>query len=96
MGSQDALARTAPALVTAVDHVGIAVADLDEAIAWYESTLAFPATWMASTSDSARARLLPSRIAAWRCVSSIQHGCHPRLRSSPGAAHSTLAADGSG
>jgi methylmalonyl-CoA/ethylmalonyl-CoA epimerase len=44
MGSQDALARTAPALVTAVDHVGIAVADLDEAIAWYESTLGLVAT----------------------------------------------------
>jgi methylmalonyl-CoA/ethylmalonyl-CoA epimerase len=27
-----------PPLVTAVDHVGIAVADLDEAIAWYAAT----------------------------------------------------------
>lgn len=27
-----------PGLVTAVDHVGIAVADLDEAIAWYRET----------------------------------------------------------
>jgi methylmalonyl-CoA/ethylmalonyl-CoA epimerase len=44
MGSQDAPARTTPGLVTAVDHVGIAVADLDEAIAWYESTLGLVAT----------------------------------------------------
>ncbi|MGH3566504.1 MAG: methylmalonyl-CoA epimerase [Pseudonocardia sp.] len=33
-----------PALVTAVDHVGIAVADLDEAIAWYTATLGLVAT----------------------------------------------------
>jgi methylmalonyl-CoA/ethylmalonyl-CoA epimerase len=32
------------ALVTAVDHVGIAVADLDEAIAWYHDTLGLEAT----------------------------------------------------
>jgi methylmalonyl-CoA/ethylmalonyl-CoA epimerase len=44
MGSQDAPARIPPGLVTAVDHVGIAVADLDEAIAWYESTLGLVAT----------------------------------------------------
>jgi methylmalonyl-CoA/ethylmalonyl-CoA epimerase len=44
MGSQDAPARIRPGLVTAVDHVGIAVADLDEAIAWYESTLGLVAT----------------------------------------------------
>ncbi|MHA6796107.1 methylmalonyl-CoA epimerase [Pseudonocardia bannensis] len=31
-------------LVTAVDHVGIAVADLDEAIAWYSDTLGLVAT----------------------------------------------------
>lgn len=31
-------------LVTAVDHVGIAVADLDEAIAWYRDTLGLEAT----------------------------------------------------
>ncbi|GAA4848119.1 methylmalonyl-CoA epimerase [Pseudonocardia benzenivorans] len=31
------------ALVTAVDHVGIAVADLDEAIAWYRDTLGLEA-----------------------------------------------------
>ncbi len=30
--------------ITAVDHVGIAVADLDEAIAWYGDTLGFVAT----------------------------------------------------
>ena len=29
---------------TRIDHVGIAVADLDEAIAWYESTLGLVAT----------------------------------------------------
>ena len=44
MGAQDAPARVTPGLVTAVDHVGIAVADLDEAIAWYESTLGLVAT----------------------------------------------------
>jgi len=33
-----------PALVTGVDHVGIAVADLDEAIRWYGSTLGLRAT----------------------------------------------------
>src|SRR5215207_1142687 len=32
------------ALVTGVDHVGIAVADLDEAIAWYASTFGLVAT----------------------------------------------------
>jgi len=32
------------ALVTSVDHVGIAVADLDEAIAWYADTLGLVAT----------------------------------------------------
>lgn len=31
------------ALVTAVDHVGIAVADLDEAIAWYRDTFGLEA-----------------------------------------------------
>ncbi|WP_214369669.1 methylmalonyl-CoA epimerase [Pseudonocardia sp. H11422] len=31
-------------LVTGVDHVGIAVADLDEAIAWYADTLGLVAT----------------------------------------------------
>lgn len=31
-------------LVTAVDHVGIAVADLDEAIAWYRDTFGLLAT----------------------------------------------------
>lgn len=30
--------------ITAVDHVGIAVADLDEAIAWYADTLGLVAT----------------------------------------------------
>jgi methylmalonyl-CoA/ethylmalonyl-CoA epimerase len=44
MGAQDAPAQVTPGLVTAVDHVGIAVADLDEAIAWYESTLGLVAT----------------------------------------------------
>jgi methylmalonyl-CoA/ethylmalonyl-CoA epimerase len=44
MGSQDAPARIPPGLVTAVDHVGIAVADLDEAIAWYGSTFGLVAT----------------------------------------------------
>jgi methylmalonyl-CoA/ethylmalonyl-CoA epimerase len=44
MGAQDAPARVTPGLVTAVDHVGIAVADLDEAIEWYESTLGLVAT----------------------------------------------------
>lgn len=33
-----------PALVTGVDHVGIAVADLDEAIAWYAATFGLVAT----------------------------------------------------
>jgi methylmalonyl-CoA/ethylmalonyl-CoA epimerase len=33
-----------PPLVTAVDHVGIAVADLDEAIAWYAATFGLVAT----------------------------------------------------
>jgi methylmalonyl-CoA/ethylmalonyl-CoA epimerase len=32
------------ALVTGVDHVGIAVADLDEAIAWYADTFGLVAT----------------------------------------------------
>ena len=32
------------ALVTGVDHVGIAVADLDEAITWYADTLGLVAT----------------------------------------------------
>jgi methylmalonyl-CoA/ethylmalonyl-CoA epimerase len=32
------------ALVTGVDHVGIAVADLDEAIAWYAATFGLVAT----------------------------------------------------
>ena len=36
-------AATEP-LVTAVDHVGIAVADLDEAIAWYGATFGLVAT----------------------------------------------------
>jgi methylmalonyl-CoA/ethylmalonyl-CoA epimerase len=31
-------------LVTGVDHVGIAVADLDEAVAWYADTLGLVAT----------------------------------------------------
>jgi methylmalonyl-CoA/ethylmalonyl-CoA epimerase len=44
MGSQDAPVRMAPGLVTGVDHVGIAVADLDEAIAWYGSTFGLVAT----------------------------------------------------
>jgi len=35
----DARRALATALVTAVDHVGIAVADLDEAIAWYHDHL---------------------------------------------------------
>jgi len=33
-----------PALVTGVDHIGIAVRDLDEAISWYEGTLGLRAT----------------------------------------------------
>ncbi|MGQ0574370.1 MAG: methylmalonyl-CoA epimerase [Pseudonocardia sp.] len=33
-----------PALVTGVDHVGIAVPDLDAAITWYESTLGLRTT----------------------------------------------------
>jgi methylmalonyl-CoA/ethylmalonyl-CoA epimerase len=33
-----------PPLVIAVDHVGIAVADLDEAIAWYAATFGLVAT----------------------------------------------------
>jgi methylmalonyl-CoA/ethylmalonyl-CoA epimerase len=44
MGSQDAPSRIPPGLVTAVDHVGIAVADLDEAVAWYEAMLGLVAT----------------------------------------------------
>ncbi|GEL18966.1 methylmalonyl-CoA epimerase [Pseudonocardia asaccharolytica] len=32
------------ALITSVDHVGIAVADLDQAIAWYAETLGLVAT----------------------------------------------------
>jgi methylmalonyl-CoA/ethylmalonyl-CoA epimerase len=36
-------AATEP-LVTGVDHVGIAVADLDEAIAWYSATFGLVAT----------------------------------------------------
>lgn len=32
------------ALVTGVDHIGIAVPDLDEAITWYEDTLGLRAT----------------------------------------------------
>jgi methylmalonyl-CoA/ethylmalonyl-CoA epimerase len=44
MGAQEAPARIPRGLVTAVDHVGIAVADLDEAIGWYESTLGLVAT----------------------------------------------------
>ncbi|MFC5996608.1 methylmalonyl-CoA epimerase [Pseudonocardia hispaniensis] len=36
--------KTLGALVTAVDHVGIAVADLDQAIAWYADTLGLMAT----------------------------------------------------
>lgn len=35
----DARAILATSLVTAIDHVGIAVADLDAAIAWYHDTL---------------------------------------------------------
>ncbi len=35
----DARALLASALVTAIDHVGIAVPDLDAAIAWYHDTL---------------------------------------------------------
>jgi len=33
-----------PALVTGVDHIGIAVPDLDEAISWYAATLGLTAT----------------------------------------------------
>ncbi len=33
-----------PALVTGVDHVGVAVPDLDEAISWYATTLGLRAT----------------------------------------------------
>ena len=44
MGAQGAPARVTPGLVTAVDHVGIAVADLDEAVAWYADTLGLVAT----------------------------------------------------
>jgi len=43
MGADDS-PTVPPALVTGVDHVGIAVADLDEAIAWYGSTLGLVAT----------------------------------------------------
>ena len=35
----DARQLLATSLVTAIDHVGIAVADLDAAIAWYHDTL---------------------------------------------------------
>src|SRR4030088_633095 len=35
----DAHRALATALVTAIDHVGIAVADLDEAVAWYHDHL---------------------------------------------------------
>ena len=35
---------TLSALVIGVDHVGIAVADLDEAVAWYADTLGLVAT----------------------------------------------------
>lgn len=41
MGEQD-VGRPAP--VTGVDHVGIAVADLEEAIEWYAATLGLVAT----------------------------------------------------
>src|SRR5256885_3310262 len=36
--------ETLTGLVTAVDHVGIAVPDLDEAIAWYADTFGLVAT----------------------------------------------------
>jgi len=35
----DARPVLATALITAIDHVGIAVADLDEAIKWYQDHL---------------------------------------------------------
>lgn len=35
----DARPLLASALVTAIDHVGVAVPDLDEAIAWYHDFL---------------------------------------------------------
>lgn len=38
-GQVDARPLLASALVTAIDHVGIAVPDLDAAIAWYHDTL---------------------------------------------------------
>ena len=38
-------------LVTAVDHVGIAVADLDEAIAWYAATFGLVATHTETNED---------------------------------------------
>ena len=38
-------------LVTAVDHVGIAVPDLDAAIAWYADTFGLPATHTASNEE---------------------------------------------
>ena len=38
-------------LVTAVDHVGIAVADLDEAIAWYGATFGLVATHTETNED---------------------------------------------
>jgi methylmalonyl-CoA/ethylmalonyl-CoA epimerase len=41
---QDDGPEVTPALVTGLDHVGIAVADLDEAIAWYGATFGFVAT----------------------------------------------------
>jgi methylmalonyl-CoA/ethylmalonyl-CoA epimerase len=33
-----------PGLITAIDHVGVAVADLDDAIAWYRDTLGLAVT----------------------------------------------------
>ena len=40
-----------PALVTGVDHIGIAVADLDQAIAWYAATFGLVATHIESNEE---------------------------------------------
>jgi methylmalonyl-CoA/ethylmalonyl-CoA epimerase len=44
METQDPTEQVPQALVTGVDHVGIAVADLDRAIEWYAATFGLVAT----------------------------------------------------
>lgn len=51
MGAEETAGHTMRALVTAVDHVGIAVPDLDAAITWYAETFGLVATHIETNDD---------------------------------------------